>query len=123
MTQDLPPRATALLLALAAGLLILRLGAVPLLGPDEPRYARVAIEMQRAREWVRPTLGGEPWLEKPPLYYWLAGFAYRLVGENETAARLRSVFAAVLLVGLTTLFGARLLGTAAGLHAGFILAT
>ena len=72
MPQSLPPRATALLLALVLALLVLRLGGVPLLGPDEPRYARVAVEMQRSGEWVTPTLQGEPWLEKPPLYYWLA---------------------------------------------------
>ena len=123
MAQNLPPRATAMLLALSAGLLLLRLGKVPLLGPDEPRYARVAVEMQRAHEWVTPTLAGAPWLEKPPLYYWLAGLAYRMFGENEMAARLPAVVAAVSLVGMTAFFGARLLGAAAGLHAGFILAT
>ena len=123
MAPNLPPRATATLLALAASLLLLRLGSVPLLGPDEPRYARVAVEMQRAHEWVTPTLQGAPWLEKPPLYYWLAGLAYRLFGENEMAARLPAVMAAVSLVGLTAFFGARLLGAAAGLHAGFMLAT
>lgn len=117
----LPARGAALLLALTAALLLLRLGQVPLLGPDEPRYARVAVEMQRAGEWVRPTLQGQPWLEKPPLYYWLAGAAFRLLGENEAAARLPSVVAAVWLVGVTALVGARLFGGAAGLHAGFVL--
>ena len=48
MSTSLPPRATLLLLLLVASLLLLRLGAVPLLGPDEPRYTRVAVEMQRA---------------------------------------------------------------------------
>ena len=123
MVQALPPRGTALLLALAAALLAFRLGAVPLLGPDEPRYARVAVEMQRAGEWVRPTLAGEPWLEKPPLYYWLAGASFRVLGETETAARIPSVLAGLALVGATALFGARLFGGAAGLHAGFVLAT
>jgi 4-amino-4-deoxy-L-arabinose transferase-like glycosyltransferase len=123
MPQALPPRAAALLLALAAGLLLFRLGTVPLLGPDEPRYARVAIEMGRAGEWVTPTLQGEPWLEKPPLYYWLAGAAFRFLGENEGAARLPAVLAALLLVGATALVGARLLGASSGLHAGFALST
>jgi 4-amino-4-deoxy-L-arabinose transferase-like glycosyltransferase len=113
----------ALLLALTAALLLFRLGAVPLIGPDEPRYVRVAVEMQRAGAWVTPTLAGEPWLEKPPLYYWLAGTAFRLLGETETAARLPSVAAALLLVGSTALFGARLFGRREGLHAGFLLAT
>jgi len=84
----LPPRATAVLLALVAALLVLRLGAIPLLGPDEPRYTRVAVEMHRAGEWVRPTLQGEAWLEKPPLFYWLAGAAFSALGETEAAARL-----------------------------------
>jgi 4-amino-4-deoxy-L-arabinose transferase-like glycosyltransferase len=123
MSQSLPSRAALLLLALHAGLLLFRLGQVPLLGPDEPRYARVAVEMQRANEWVTPTLQGRPWLEKPPLYYWLAGAAFRWLGENELAARLPSVIAALVLVGSTAFFGARLFGAAAGLHAGFILAT
>src|SRR5262249_40217994 len=123
MSQALPPRGTALLLGLTAALLLLRLGTIPLVGPDEPRYVRVAVEMHRAHEWVRPTLGGEPWLEKPPLYYWLAGVAVSLFGETEWAARLPSVAAAVLLAFATALFGARLYGARAGLHAGFVLAT
>jgi 4-amino-4-deoxy-L-arabinose transferase-like glycosyltransferase len=120
-SRALPPRGAALLLALVAALLLLRLGTVPLLGPDEPRYARVAVEMQRAGEWVTPTLQGEPWLEKPPLYYWMAGAAYRVLGENEAAARLPAVLAALVAVGATALVGARVFGAAAGLHAGFAL--
>ncbi|MCG6922437.1 MAG: glycosyltransferase family 39 protein [Acidobacteria bacterium] len=123
MTQALPPRSAAVLLALVAALLVLRLGVVPLLGPDEPRYTRVAVEMHRAGEWVTPTLQGEPWLEKPPLFYWLAGGAFSLLGETETAARLPSVLATLLLVGVTMFVGARLYGTAAGLHAGFVAGT
>jgi len=123
MPGSLPPRATALLLSLVGALALLRLGAVPLIGPDEPRYARVAVEMQRAGEWVRPTLSGEPWLEKPALYYWLAGASFRALGETEAAARLPSVLALLLLTGATALVGARLYGGAAGLHAGFVAGT
>ncbi|HSD27679.1 MAG TPA: glycosyltransferase family 39 protein [Vicinamibacteria bacterium] len=123
MGENLSARGTALLLATTGALLLLGLGRVPLLGPDEPRYARVAVEMQRAHEWVTPTLQGQPWLEKPALYYWLAGAAFTVLGENEAAARLPSVLAGLLLVGATALFGARAFGRAAGMHAGFILAT
>jgi 4-amino-4-deoxy-L-arabinose transferase-like glycosyltransferase len=119
----LDPRGTGLLLVLTGALLLLRLGTVPLLGPDEPRYVRVAVEMHRTGDWVTPTLGGEPWLEKPILYYWLAGGAFSALGENEWAARLPSVAAGLLLVGATALFGARLFGRSAGLHAGFVAGT
>ena len=123
MAHALPARGAFLLLALSGALLLFRLGTVPLLGPDEPRYARVAVEMHRAGEWVTPTLQGQPWLEKPALYYWLASAAFHLLGETETAARLPSVLAALLFVGSTALVGARIFGPAVGLHAGFILAT
>ncbi len=123
MTQALPPRSAAVLLGLVLALAVFRLGAVPLLGPDEPRYTRVAVEMHRAGEWVTPTLQGEPWLEKTPLFYWLAGAAFSVLGETEAAARMPSVLALVALVGLTALVGARLCGTAAGLHAGFVAGT
>jgi len=119
----LPKRPTALLLALTAALLLFRLGSVPLIGPDGPRYARVAVEMRRSGDLVTPTLAGQPWLEKPPLYYWLAAAAFAVLGETETAARLPSVAAALLLVGGTAFFGARLYGPHAGLHAGFVTAT
>ena len=111
------------MLGLTAGLLLFRLGDVPLIGPDEPRYARVAIEMSRANEWVTPTLQGEPWLEKPILYYWLAGAAFRGLGETETAARLPALLATVAEVGFVAWIGARLYGAGAGLTAGFALAT
>jgi 4-amino-4-deoxy-L-arabinose transferase-like glycosyltransferase len=123
MSHSLPPRATAVLLALVLALLAFRLGAVPLLGPDEPRYTRVAVEMHRAGEWVTPTLQGEPWLEKTPLFYWLAGASFSVFGETEAAARVPSVLAALLLVGATALVGARFYGQAAGLHAGFVAGT
>ncbi|HXY40730.1 MAG TPA: glycosyltransferase family 39 protein, partial [Vicinamibacteria bacterium] len=98
MSRPHPARAAAILLALVLALLAFRLGSLPLVGPDEPRYARVAVEMHRAHAWLRPTLAGEPWLEKPPLYYWLASLSYSVLGETETAARLPSVLAALLLV-------------------------
>ncbi|HEU5319790.1 MAG TPA: glycosyltransferase family 39 protein, partial [Methylomirabilota bacterium] len=120
---SLPPRATALVLALTAVLLLFRLGAVPLLGPDEPRYARVAVEMHRSHDWVTPTLQGRPWLEKPALYYWLAALSFDLLGETEAAARLPSVLAALLMAGTIALFGARVYGARAGLWAAIVTGT
>src|SRR5688572_523726 len=112
-----------LLFSLMLALLLFRLGAVPLVGPDEPRYARVAVEMARSGDLVTPTLQGLPWLEKPILYYWLAAAAFRAFGETEAAARAPAVLALLLLVGTTVLVGRRLFGPAAGLHAGFIAGT
>src|SRR5258708_26776331 len=64
------------------------LGSLPLVGPDEPRYAEVAREMFGRRDLITPTLGGLPWFEKPPLLYWLMIAGYRVLGLSEYAARL-----------------------------------
>src|SRR3981081_2979137 len=64
------------------------LGSLPLVGPDEPRYAEVAREMFARRDLITPTLGGLPWFEKPPLLYWLMIASYRVLGISEYAARL-----------------------------------
>ena len=64
------------------------LGSLPLVGPDEPRYAQVAREMLNRHDLITPTLGGLPWFEKPPLLYWLIILSYRLFGVNEYATRL-----------------------------------
>lgn len=60
---------------------------VPLLGPDEPRYAQVAREMYARNDWITPTLGGYNWFEKPSLLYWLQILAYHIFGVGEFAAR------------------------------------
>lgn len=61
---------------------------LPLVGPDEPRYAQVAREMYERGDWITPTLGGHPWFEKPALLYWLEIVSYKLLGVNEFAARI-----------------------------------
>ncbi len=76
-----------LLLAISAATLFFNLGSLPLTGADEPRYARIAQEMNDRGAWVTPTLGGKPWLEKPPLYYWLTIPLYSIFKSPETAAR------------------------------------
>ncbi len=92
-------RTDSLLLAgFCAFLFVYGLAQFGLIGADEPRYAQVAREMLQRREWVTPTLGGRPWLEKPPLYYWQAMVAYAIFGVSDWAARLPSALDATLLV-------------------------
>jgi 4-amino-4-deoxy-L-arabinose transferase-like glycosyltransferase len=92
-------RTHSLLLAgFCAFLFLYGLGQFGLIGADEPRYAQVAREMLERRDWVTPTLGGQPWLEKPPLYYWQAMAFYALFGEHDWSARLPSVLDATLMV-------------------------
>ena len=80
------------------------LASFGLVGADEPRYAQVAREMLARRDWITPTLGGKPWLEKPPLYYWQAMVAYSIFGVSDWAARLPSAVDATLMVVAVYLF-------------------
>jgi len=75
-----------------------------LVGADEPRYAQVAREMLARHDWVTPTLGGQPWLEKPTLYYWQTMLAYKIFGVGDWAARLSSAVDATLMVLAVYLF-------------------
>ena len=72
------------------------LGSLPLVGPDEPRYAQVAREMFQRGDFITPTLGGMPWFEKPPLLYWMMIASYRVFGVSEFAARLGPVICGLL---------------------------
>jgi len=75
-----------------------------LIGADEPRYAQIAREMLARRDWITPVLGGKPWLEKPPLYYWQAMVSYSIFGVSDWAARIPSATDATLMVVAIYLF-------------------
>jgi 4-amino-4-deoxy-L-arabinose transferase-like glycosyltransferase len=92
-------RIDSLLLAgFCAFLFFYGLAQFGLIGADEPRYAEVSREMLQRHDWVTPMLGGRPWLEKPPFYYWQAMVAYAIFGVSDWAARLPSALDATLLV-------------------------
>ena len=84
----LAKRVWSFLFLAVAAFYLYGLGAVPLVGPDEPRYAQVAREMLARHDFVTPTLGGLPWFEKPPLLYWMMMASYRVFGVSEFSARL-----------------------------------
>lgn len=84
------------------------IGQFGLVGADEPRYAQVAREMLARPDWITPTLGGQPWLEKPPLYYWQAMASFAIFGVHDWAARVPSAVDASLVVLGVYLFLSRL---------------
>jgi 4-amino-4-deoxy-L-arabinose transferase-like glycosyltransferase len=96
---------------------------IPLIDRDEGRYAEAAREMLASGDWLVPRLFGVPYLEKPPLYYWLTSVACGLVGVDEFGARLVSALAAAVGVLSTGLFARRIFSPSAGLASATILAT
>ena len=101
-----------------------------LVGADEPRYAQIAREMLAAHAQachevhakivprslhledirnsyhclssgtVTPLLYGQPWLEKPALYYWRAMSFFKEFGVSDWSARLPSSSGALMLIVL-----------------------
>ena len=79
--------------------------------PDEPREADIAWRMSMQADRTLPVLAGAPFLEKPPLSYWLASGGIRAFGDSAGAAR-----AANLLYGLVTATAVAALALALGVE-------
>lgn len=96
---------------LCLAVLVFGVGGRALWTADEPREAEIAREMGEViRGWVTgeplpgrsaaiPFLAGEPFVEKPPLYYWLSAFLMLTAGrviDPAVAARALSALAGVM---------------------------
>jgi 4-amino-4-deoxy-L-arabinose transferase-like glycosyltransferase len=103
-----------LILVLPAVLLYSRIG-FPLFEPDESRYAELPREMLLRHDFVVPYLDGEPYLDKPPLFYWLVAAAFRLFGTSAAMARLVPALALHATILLVYFFGKRRFGERAAL--------
>src|SRR5437899_810917 len=89
---------------LAAILIFAKLGALPLLQPDEGRNAEIAREMNQSGAWLVPTYNGLPYLDKPSFYFKTVALSFALLGETETAARLSSALFGFALLMMTFAF-------------------
>jgi len=93
------------------------------LDPDEGLYADIAADMVRTGDWMLPRFNGLPYLEKPPLYYWVSALALLADGRAEWPLRIWSALAGLGTVILAWRLGRRLYDDRAGLFAGLALAT
>jgi len=75
------------------------------------------------RDFVTPHLDYVPYVEKPPLLYWLTALAMRLFGIGEFAARFTSAAAAMAGIFAVYLFARRVFGPRQAILAAVILAT
>ncbi|MCE9533039.1 MAG: glycosyltransferase family 39 protein [Planctomycetes bacterium] len=110
-----------LLLIILPGLLLYPTRSFHLLEPDEGRYAQIAREMHDRNEWIVPTLQGQPYLDKPPLLYWLVRLSYSWFGVSETSARLFPALAVHGAILIVYLIGRRSLGERSALWGALLL--
>ena len=113
-----------LLAAVAVACLYLQgLGIVGFQDPDEGMYAEIAREMLAGKDWVVPRFNGIPYIEKPPLVYWLTASTYAMLGPSEFSARLWKVLSIFGTIALTYGLGARLFSPRVGALSSIVLAT
>lgn len=88
------------LVVLALSVFLPLLRPRPFFSPDEAYYAQVAREMSETGDFVVPRFDGRPWLEKPPLFYWLLAASFAVCGWGFAAAALLNGVATLLTAGL-----------------------
>ena len=72
------------------------LGTYPLLDTDETRYADIARNMYRSKDYITMYLDGVIFWDKPPLYFWIECLSYKISGViNEWSVRLPIVLCAL----------------------------
>jgi 4-amino-4-deoxy-L-arabinose transferase-like glycosyltransferase len=125
-------RATALARSASGGALLVAAAGVALLGwglglgfldPDEGLYADVAARMLARRDPVLPRFNDLPYLEKPPLYFWLAALGLAAGLPAEWALRGVSALSALATAVVCQALGRRLWGAEAGTLAGLMWLT
>jgi 4-amino-4-deoxy-L-arabinose transferase-like glycosyltransferase len=95
----------------------------PLVDPDEGLHAAIAQEMVARGDYVTPRFLGEPFLDKPILFFWAEAASLRLFGNREFAVRLPPLLFGVAGMLSVALLGGALFGTAAGLTSGIVYGT
>src|SRR5215471_293838 len=117
-----PLRRTFAIVALA--LMIAPLVArAPLFDPDEGLHAAIAQEMVRTGDVVTPRFLGQPFLDKPILFFWAEALSLRAFGMNEAAVRIPPLAFGVFGMVAVALLGRLLFTETAGLIAGVVYGT
>ena len=74
---------------------------------DEAIRGIVAFEMIQKVDFITPTIGGEPYLMKPPLFNWILAFFFQVTGSwSETVIRL-PVILSIIFFGATIFYFTR----------------
>jgi 4-amino-4-deoxy-L-arabinose transferase-like glycosyltransferase len=89
----------------------------------EGLYGQVTREMVQSGEYLRLTFQGQPYISKPPLYFWIVGGFTQVFGDNETALRLTGSLFSLGTMFLTFVLGRTLFSWNVGFWAALVFAT
>ncbi len=97
--------------------------SISLFGETEGLYAIVTQTMIAAQDYVHLWVRGEPYFNKPPLFFWLqAGFIHSL-GWSEAALRLPSILSSLGTMMTTYFLGRLMFSPLAGFWGALVVAT
>lgn len=111
------------LLVLTTVLYLVALGSHGLLDPDEGRYSEIPREMLESGDFITPRLNYVAYFEKPVLHYWLTALSFKVLGQNEFAARFFPAVLAMAGVFVSYWLANRMYGPRAAFLSAWILAT
>jgi 4-amino-4-deoxy-L-arabinose transferase-like glycosyltransferase len=85
--------------------------------------AQISHTMLVSGDWVTARLDGVPYLEKPPLFYWMIAISQRVFGAEDWASRIPASLAVIALCLVTAGFANWAFGRREGLLAGLCMST
>jgi 4-amino-4-deoxy-L-arabinose transferase-like glycosyltransferase len=110
----------------AFGFVLLGLGSTGILDNNEGLYAEIPREMLAFGDWkywIIPHLNGLPYMEKPPLLYWLTAISFALFGQSEWSARAVPALSSLACVAMLLWFGRAVYRPQAGRLAALMFVT
>ncbi len=96
---------------------------LPITDPVESNYALTAKEMAYSNNWLSPKIYGQVWFDKPVMFYWLMGIAFKALGCSEMAARIIPALFGAGGVSLAEWFVTKIASPRQGLVTACLLAT
>lgn len=120
-----PELSCLLLLAIAClFFLFFGIGSYPLIDVDETRYAVMSRDLLNSLNWNDLMLNNQPFLEKPPLYFWIVSASIKFFGKfTPYAVRFPIALLSSVLVFFTYFFGKKVISRKFGMISAFTLLT
>lgn len=100
------------------------IGSYPLIDVDETRYAVMSRDLLNSFNWNDLMLNNQPFLEKPPLYFWIVSASIKFFGKfTPFAVRFPIAMLSSILVLFTYFFGRKVISRKFGMISAMTLLT
>ena len=90
---------------------------------EEPRRALVSWEMLHSGNWLRPSIYGLPYFNKPPIYNWFLAFFMKLFGNADWVVRMPTVISLITIGSTNFWFWRKKIGEQAALWSSICFVT